>query len=256
MLSYKLKHLCSQMFASLAAFGLFSLGGGEARADYKDPSGTFNFAGSAANFTVTAAYTDDCSLPSSYNGISGVEYKTASGSGSGYCLYTCKQGYYYNDGSSEYTGMTGVTGTDGKSQPPANCYPKPSSCSNATWNAAGAYITNTNNNPSIKFTVGKGYYCTATCKDGFGKTATSAAGTSSMSSFATTTGVLSVPACVGRNFTMTVDCGSGTYSGSTSSKGTVDATYGMKITLPGSGACSWAGHTFSGFNVPASAISK
>lgn len=254
MLSYKLKHLCSQVFASLAAFGLFSLGAqDEARAVVKDPSTTFNFAGTAANFSVTATYSDACTIPSTFKGISGAEYVTGAGSGAGSCKYFCKPGYYYREGSSDVTTVTGVTGSAGSGSfvPGGECYPKPKSCTNATWSGTNVYITSTNNAASVGFDAGKGYYCKATCKDGFGTSATAGAGTSQKSSYATSTGDLTVAACVGRNFTMKVDCGaSGVYSGTSSSYSNQTVQYGMKITLPSSGACVKPGYTFSGFSVP------
>lgn len=258
MLSYKLKHLCSQMFASLAAFGLFSLGGGEARADvYKDPLESFNFAGEPEEFTVTAAYSDQCGIPADFKGISGAEFVTGA-SGSGYCEYTCKEDYAYRIGNTDYTTVTGVSGTNGTFKPGADCYPKPK-CRNKTWSEEDVVDPDANGVASPVFESGKGYYCRAKCNDGFGETAYAGTGTYQRSiSYATSTGYLEVEPCVGRMFEMKVDCGEGTYSGQGANggnSGVMQVQYGKAIKLPGSTTCNWEGHTFSGFYVPDSAIS-
>ena len=260
MLSYKLKHLCSQVFASLAAFGLFSLGSGETRAAVQGTGTTFNFAGKAQDFTVTASWSNQCTVPSTFKGIQGGTYD------SGYCTYTCKAGYYYRNGSGDASTVGGQTGSgsnggsgSGSSAvtyvPAADCYPKPTSCATGIWNEANVYINKTLKTPTIEFAAGSGYYCKATCLDGFVSSTTST-GSFQKSAYATSTAQLTVPACVGNKYIMTIDCGDGWFEGSSSHKGSGLAYYGKKITLPGSGACSWSGHVLDGFDVPSTAISK
>lgn len=257
MLSYKLKHLCSQMFASLAAFGLFSLGGGEARADVQSPESTFNFVGRTESFTVAATYADECGIPDGFKGISSAEFVTG-GSGSGYCKYTCKDKYYYQENNTGVASMTGITGGSGSATKfiaPGDCYPMPDSCITGLWEGTGIYIKQTTEETDIEFATGLGYYCVAKCKDGF-VSSTDATKDYAQSSYATSTAALTVPACEGKNFTMTVNCGSGNYDGTSSSTGNVTVRYGTTIKLPGSEQCVWPGHTLKGYDVPSSAIKK
>lgn len=258
MLSYKLKHLCSQVFASLAAFGLFSLGGGEARAAVKNPSASVSFNGTAANFTVTASYSNKCTF-GMYSGIADGVY-SSSGTTTG-CVYTCKPGYYYRDGSSDVTTITGVADVTGASgevltyKPARDCFPKPT-CATGVWSDAGVVISKTLNSPTVGYDGGIGYFCSATCKNGFTVNGAANGATTSKTAYATTSGVMTVAACKGKPFSMIVDCGAGaSYNGGSQTSGTVSVTYGKSFTLPGSGACVKPGATLNGFDVP-STVSK
>ncbi|MDO4424071.1 MAG: hypothetical protein Q4C08_04725, partial [Pseudomonadota bacterium] len=122
MLSYKLKHICSRVIASLSAVGIISIAhsndaaaadrGSASTMTYVEPGDTFTY-NLASALTLNAGYTEvesGCSMELSDGSDGNFEsftYTTGTTGASGYapsCQYKCKAGYVW-DGTTETSGV-------------------------------------------------------------------------------------------------------------------------------------------------------
>ena len=240
MLSYKLKHMFSCVFASMAAFGLLSLGHRDAHAANVEPGKTFSFTKNAGNFSVDAVYNAKCNV-GGMKGLAGTTgYYDAtglSGRAPG-CTYACQEGYFVWDGNSntlatEYT-IEGPSGS-GSVTATRSCFQKPT-CTK------GAGVVST----SVKGDV-NGLYCAGTCSNGY----SAAGGDDSTLVVSGPVNAAATLVCKGRHYTMTVNCGeNGKYKNTDSSSGKVTVTFGGNVTAPLAEDCVWDGHDVTAYSVP------
>ncbi|MBO5739772.1 MAG: hypothetical protein J6R52_01755 [Alphaproteobacteria bacterium] len=269
MLSYKLKHLCSRVIASLSAVGLFSIAQtGEANAkdqglassgfQYAQPGDTFKF-DVATGLTLGADYIETpsgCSMQltdGSDGNFESFVYTSGTTGASGKapsCNYTCKAGYVW--ANTTYTtgiieGSTGVKdayltpGTGCVEDTRANCLissSHTSTISRAEF-VSGATGTSTSG------------YCVWYCKDGYSveggrDTTTGITGATGM-----TGDVYSSAGCKARLYDVKFDCGaSGYYKGVEGmTSGIYSGLYGQTFTIPEDATCTRDGYAFSGWSL-------
>ena len=238
MLSYKLKHMFSCVFASMAAFGLLSLGHRDAHAANVEPGKTFSFTKNAGDFSVDAVYNAKCNM-GTMQGLNGTGYYDTTGlSGvSPACTYQCKEGYFVWDSNSGTlaTGFT-IAGPAGSGSVNAtrSCFQKPT-CTKG----AGVLSTSIKGNEN-------GLYCAGTCSNGY----SSGGGDDSTLFVSGLVNAAATLVCKGRSYTMTVNCGDGKYKNTQSSTGKVTVIFGGNVTAPSSGDCVWDGHDVTAYSVP------
>lgn len=259
MLSYKLKHLCSRVIASLSAVGIISIAhsndaaaanlGNASTMTEAQPGDTFTYNLTSA-LTLNAGYTEvesGCSMELSdgtdgnFESFTYTTGTTGAGGVAPKCTYTCKAGYVWGVASS--TDTSGVAaGTSGV----ANDYVVPGTGCVAA--ALTCTVPSTYAGTISEGTTGSGSYCVWTCKAGYSVNG----GTDTTTTFNSATGVYGVvyptANCKARSYKVTFDCGaSGLYSGTSYSTGTATATYGQTFTIPAGAVCTKDGYNFSGW---------
>lgn len=240
MLSYKLKHMFSCVFASMATFGLLSLGHRDAHAKNVDPDTTFSFTKNAHDFEVLVVYNAKCNIGGEAKGLRGTSgYYDATGiSGiSPACTYTCAEDHYVWDShagklATEYT-IDGPEGSGSKTTE-RSCFPKPK-CTKGV-GVSYAYVKGNEN----------GLWCAGTCSDGY----SSGGGTDTTTTVSGMNNTAATLECQGRNYTMTVNCISGLYKNTESSIGEVTVTFGGDVKAPKAEDCVWEGHNVTAYSVP------
>lgn len=263
MLSYKLKHLCSRMIASLSAVGLFSVNTGAAQAatyTYQpgDMLKAYNVLG---NTTFSANMTEMQAVDYCLTG-KGVENVARVGFNGWVCTYECASGYAFLNATKDQSGvavttLTGdVTLVEGEYQP----YTLNDSCSwgvYATCHTSGenshvessGYITG--EFPECQYRCEQGYHAsistpTGVCADGTSK------GCGEGSSGWVETGkagdVYTAYSCLPNKYVLKFDCGSGQISGTTSSTMSKDAVYNSSFAIPNEAVCILDGFKMEGWN--------
>ena len=238
MLSYKLKHMFSCVFASMAAFGFLSLGHRDAHAANVEPGKTFSFTKKAGDFMVDAVYNAKCNM-GTMQGLNGTGYYDTtglSGRAPG-CTYQCKEGYFVWDteAGSLATGFT-IAGpaASGSVNATRSCFQKPT-CTK------GAGVSST----YVKGNV-DGLYCAGACLDGY----SSGGGADTTTAVSGSINTAATLVCQGRSYTMTVNCGEGKYKNTDNSSGKVTVKFGGNVTAPQPGDCVWDGHDVTAYSVP------
>lgn len=263
MLSYKLKHLCSRVIASLSAVGIISIAhsndaaaanrGTAASMTYVEPGDTFTYNLTSA-LTLNADYTEvesGCSMELS-DGTDGnfesFTYTSGTTGASGQapkCTYTCKAGYVWGVASSTDTSGVAVGASGVKDDyvvPGTGCVPGKVTCT-----VSDAYSGTISEGTSGVDGTGKAY-CTWTCKAGYSVNG----GTDTTTTYDSATGVYGeqfpTANCKARTYRVIFDCGaSGLYNGTSSSTGSGVATYGQTFTVPTTAVCTKDGYNFSGW---------
>jgi hypothetical protein len=266
MLSYKLKHLCSRVIASLSAVGLFSIAQtGEANAkdqgsasvgfQYAMPGDTFKF-DVANTLSMVAGYTETpsgCSMQlkdgSDGNFASSV-YTTGTTGASGkapYCNYTCKAGYVW-EGTTHTTGIiSGQTGVkDAYLIPGTGCVKDTrANCLISTEHAATISRAE-----FVSGAAGSSGYCVWYCKNGYSVQGGPDTTTGIQSTTGVSGDVYSQSGCKARSYEVIFDCASGYYQGvSGMSTGIVTGMYGQTFTIPADATCTRDGYTFTGWSL-------
>ena len=272
MLSYKFKHLCSRVIASLSAFGLISISN---ESGAKTLSGSFTDAQPGDSFkytkigemTMTASMKNACSINGSSTAGPTVqtnirfEVENSSGESVYGCLVTCKDGYFVKGTKGKKSAVYSGISPDESFQmdvidTTANPFCLPvSSCSKGTSSTIKSVDTKMVKNveTGMRGEVFVDYLaeCTWTCADGYSVRG----GTDTEATFAYTgaTGITGVmtpdQTCLARTFNIYFDCGDGAIYGTSSSQsGMVQATYDSTFTIPTSATCSRAGYSFKGWN--------
>lgn len=259
MLSYKLKHLCSRVIASLSAVGIISIAhsndaaaanlGNASTMTEAQPGDTFTYNLTSA-LTLGAEYTEvesGCSMELS-DGTDGnfesFTYTTGTTGASGQapkCVYTCKAGYVWQiETATETSGV--IVGTSGVANeyvvPGTGCVPAALTCT----------VSSTYSSTISAGTTGSGNSCVWTCKAGYSVNG----GTDTTTTYTSSTGlygeVYPTAQCKARSYKVTFDCGtSGLYSGTSYSTGVAMATYGQTFTIPAGAVCTKDGYNFSGW---------
>lgn len=272
MLSYKFKHLCSRVIASLSAFGLISISN-ESGAKTLSGSFTDGLPGDSFKYTKVGDMTmtanmSNVSATCTINGTNSTGKTVASNAGfdvkneegvwlSG-CLTTCKDGYYIKgtEGQKSVVYSGDVVGTfykdivDTTSDP--FCVPV-ASCSkgsSSTIKSASATMQkNDTTGISGETFVDYAAQCKWTCADGY-SVGGGADTTSTFSSTGYATGTITPnQSCSGRTFKVIFDCGAEAKYGSTSNQtGTGNATYDSTFTIPTAATCTKNGYKFDGWN--------
>lgn len=265
MLSYKLKHLCSRVIASLSIFGFMSITSGgvnhafaaEQKVDGIGTSGNGYKVGDKvvwmqlSNKELVAQYVKmaGCSEQNDEGESVNATVTQSEGSipGMTLCSYVCADGNVWvnSDRTSEYkggksyevSGMEAVVPSGKCMSPQPTCNVDSSKYKNVT-----AKVT--------KDTNGSGYYCAYSCSQGYSK----AGGKDSTTSWKSSTGVGVIEAtqgCSVRTFDVTFDCESGRIVENGQSLGvqtkTYTATYGQQFEIKA--YCSpYSGMTFDGWS--------
>ncbi len=188
MLSYKLKHLCSRVVASLSAVGLFSINTGSAKADGNIymPKVAIKSYSVMDNTTLSAKMTkadwsDYCKAPASGNvsglpGVTGVYGQVVT------CELRCDSGWAFNVKDSDDNPITGITGVI--YNPQTHEYQNADFAEYAEVAVQGCQLIishdcpvlpnadslNIDSNARAYFTTGTsngGAYCTYMCKQGY-----------------------------------------------------------------------------------------
>ena len=260
MLSYKLKHICSRVIASLSAVGIISIAhsndaaakdlGTAAGVTYAEPGDSFKY-NVTSDMSLNADYKEiptGCSMELA-NGNDGnfKSYEYASGttgaSGKAQCTYTCKDGYTWGD----TTNTSGIAeGRAGYANdlvvPEIGCVLPKLSCS------VGNNYSGTISNATSGVNASGVAYCTWTCKAGYSVDG----GRDTTTTFTGAKGEhgeqFPTAQCKARQFEVKFDCGtSGYYNGTSLSTGVATATYGQTFTVPATAVCTKEGYTFSGW---------
>lgn len=262
MLSYKLKHICSRVIASLSAVGIISIAhsndanaatnrGTASGMAYVEPGDTFTYNLTSA-LTLNAGYTEaqsGCSMEltdGSDGNFSGYTYASGSTGTSGKaptCTYTCKNGYVW-DGTTSTTGVVaGQTGV-------ANAYVVPGTgcvLDTRTTCDVGTFSGSIKAGVSGTDTSGKAT-CTWTCMDGYSVGGGTNTTTTYVDTYTTYGNLTPTKACQARSYKVTFDCGaSGYYGGTTDTTGYTMATFGQTFTVPTTAVCTKDGFNFSGW---------
>lgn len=231
MLSYKLRHFCSFVIASLSLLGLSVV---SQRAMAAPPSGG----------SVT------CSMTTS----AGESVNATAVAQTSACYYTCNDGYAYVDSSGKASSFT-VSGS-GTIVPGLGCVSvKPTCVISSSHTGIVAAEPVLAGDP----TGLAPYVCQWTCKDGY----SSAGGTNATTVFKSSeTGgagdtITSSQDCKARSYTLTLDCGAGgsfitgssvTFNGAGKQTGVLTAYYMQKVDIPSDAVCEKTGHEFLGYN--------
>ena len=266
MLSYKLKHICSRVIASLSAVGIISIAhsndanaatdrGTASGMTYVEPGDTFKY-NLTSSLTLDAEYKEiesGCSMVLSDDSDGNFEsfvYTTGTTGTSGKapkCTYTCKAGYTWAD--TTYTtgiveGSAGVK--DDYVVPGTGCVPAKLICTVGE-NYSGTISMGVSGIEGKEGGTGKAY-CTWTCKDGYsvnGGADTTTTYTSAEGSYGEQ---FPTANCKARQYKVTFDCGAGgLYNGTSIATGVATATYGQKFTVPTDAVCTKDGYNFSGW---------
>lgn len=247
MLSYKLKHICSRIVASLSAFGLFSITANDANAGVYSPGYSFTYNTAGAK-TFNAAYESNSCQYGDEDHIKSATYVPATGSGgTDYCQFTCADGYAYTlSGTSGQTTYT-VNGS-GTIDAGSGCQKilQPT-CKTTLANGSTAHIAKA----AAKQISGDSeisYNCVWTCENGY-----SSGGKADTTTTITKTNAIGTvyptAACQARQYTVTFDCGSsGLISGTSNQSMTATATFGQTFTIPTAAQCLKDNYTFSGWS--------
>lgn len=262
MLSYKLKHICSRVIASLSAVGIISIAhsndaaaadrGSASSMSFVEPGDTFTY-NLASALTLDAEYKEiesGCSMELSDGSDGNFEsftYTTGTTGASGYapkCQYKCKAGYVW-DGTTSNTGVAvGASGVvNDYVVPEAGCVLN----TRLTCTVSETYSGTISRGVSGVDSSGK-TYCTWTCKDGYSV----AGGGDSTTTYTSAKGLYGeqfpTAQCKARTYRVTFDCGtSGFYNGTTETTGYTTATFGQKFTVPTTAVCAKDGYNFSGW---------
>ncbi len=275
MLSYKFKHLCSRVIASLSAFGLISISN---ESGAKTLSGSFTDAlpGDSFKYTRVGAMTMTANMQNvtatcTINGATAAgatvaknisfDIMNSQGDMVSGCQVTCKDGYFLKGTQGQksivYSGST--TGEYAKdvidTAASPFCVPV-GSCSRGSSSTIKSVTPSMERNDITgKAGDGTAYVdykakCTWTCADGYsvGGGADTTSTFSGSSGYAT--GVITPDnACKARTFKVTFDCGAGATYGTTSNQsGTGQATYNSTFAIPDSASCYKMGYSFKGWN--------
>lgn len=266
MLSYKLKHLCSRVIASLSAVGLFSIAQtGEANAkdqglastgfSYAQPGDTFKF-DVATGLTLAADYMEvqsGCSMQltdGSDGNFASFVYTTGTTGASGKapsCNYTCKAGYVWGNTTHTTGIITGMTGVQ-------HAYLTPGSgCvedTRANCLIASAHSGTISRAEFISGATASSGYCMWYCKNGYSVKGGSDATTGITGTAGATGDVYSTAGCKARSYEVRFDCVSGYYQGVQGvTSGVVSGYYGQTFTIPADATCTMDGYTFSGWSL-------
>ncbi len=259
MLSYKLKHICSRVIASLSAVGIISIAhsndavaadrGNAANMSYAEPGDTFKY-NITSDMTLGAEYEEiptGCSMEladGTDGNFSGYVYTsgTTGVSGRAQCTYTCKDGYTWGDTTYTSGVAEGAAGlANDYVVPEIGCVLPKLSCS------VGNDYSGTISNATSGVSSGVAY-CTWTCKAGYSVDG----GADTTTTFTGAKGAhgeqFPTAQCKARQFEVIFDCGaSGYYSGTSMSTGIAKATYGQTFKVPTTAVCTKDGYSFSGW---------
>ena len=168
--------------------------------------------------------------------ISNANYSTGQSGSTGYCTYTCENGYYFHTPSGVLTSHSvGVPSGVDTQYPTYTCErPKPKACSP---NLSGYTTSNFSNSGSIQKKSDEYYYCVWTCKNGYSMEGAHSdqTNTTTHSVKATSNGGTMYPTsdCKPIRYKITFDCGAGATYGSTNAQtGTGYAAYNSSYTIP------------------------
>lgn len=262
MLSYKLKHICSRVIASLSAVGIISIAhsndaaatnlGNASTMTTAQPGDTFTYNLTSA-LTLNAGYSSvesGCSMElsdgtdgnfKSFSYMSGV---TGAGGQAPTCTYTCKDGYVW-EGTTYTTGIAeGSTGVkDAYVVPGTGCVLD----TRVICTVSDTYSGTISKGVSGLDSSGKAY-CTWTCKAGYSVGGGTNTTTTYVDTYTTYGEQTPTKDCKARQYKVTFDCGASGYYGDTSySTGIGTATYGQTFTIPTTAVCTKDGYNFSGW---------
>lgn len=262
MLSYKLKHICSRVIASLSAVGIISIAhsndaaaanlGNASTMTTAKPGDTFTYDLTSA-LTLNAGYSEaesGCSMELSdgtdgnFESFTYTTGTTGAGGVAPKCVYKCKAGYVWGittETSGVAYGSAGVK--DDYVVPGTGCVLD----TRVTCTVSDAYSGTISAGTSGVDGNGKSY-CTWSCKKGYSVDG----GSDTKTTYTSETGVYGVQYptanCKARQYTVTFDCGaSGYYGGTSNSTGTGKATFGQTFTIPTTAVCTKDGYNFSGW---------
>lgn len=280
MISYKLKHLCSRVIASLSAFGLIQITSGKSHAYTLDNQFRNAMPGDTFVYN-TSQYT---TFNAEYSSHSGCAYGTADnnlgimqGSGdnlppeyhsavtgadgdittTGYCKFACAPGYSFADGSN--TKFIGFSTTNGLVYLDETCTKNELKCEVSSEFAA-TISHGSGRNVMVGAGTGSGLICDWYCKDGYsvdgGKNTTSSysGGTvngNTLYDNGYTGKSIAFPTknCKPRSFTLNFNCAPGHFVESeTATTSGYAVTYGQTVTIPDWASCDYAGHDFDGWS--------
>lgn len=268
MLSYKLKHLCSRVIASLSAVGLFSVNAGVAQAatyTYQ-PGDSFKAYNYAANTTFSANMTemtaeDYCLTGSNVRNVARVTFNGGS------CEYECSSGFAFMQATIAASGLVQTTITGDITPQGGGIYQAYTLTDSCDWGASGFCYTNnaegtgmfiesatyiSGEDPKCEYTCMSGYHAprttpTGVCADG----ETKGCGDGDTVWYDQTGEAGDIYpryACVPNKYVVKYDCGFATISGTSNSSMSQDVTFMVGFSIPEEAVCEAQGYTFEGWN--------
>ncbi len=263
MLSYKLKHLCSRVIASLSAVGLFSVNTGAAQAatyTYQrgDVLKAYNVLG---NTTFSANMTEmspvNYCLTGSAENVADVRFNGAN------CEYECASGYAFSNATNtnDNVPVTVITGDlqiadDGDYLP----YTLTDTCNWGMYGTckfeSGSYIISSNyisgDDPRCEYKCEHGYHASNMTPSGLcadGKTKGCGAGETGWAESGMAGDFYTTNVCLPNKYVLTFDCGgSGQISGTTGQTMSKDAVYNSSFVIPSEAICIREGYKMEGWN--------